>query len=160
MRYLLILFLTTHLTTHAGEDAQSMNVLVKVLRACRIVAIENIIFVGYGAIAKGKQTTTGSIKVRCSEGVDYRIGLDMGENETNSKRAMKYSSRNSVSKVTYDLFYDANYSQEWHNSSGHCPSGSGNGEKQEYVVYAKIREENQTARAGIHKDTVGVILEF
>ena len=50
MRYLLILFFATHLTAHAGEDAQSMNVLVKILQACRIVAIENIIFVGYGAM--------------------------------------------------------------------------------------------------------------
>lgn len=160
IRNLVILMLLHQYPAHAEQDSGNMRVAVKMLQACRIRSIEHIIFAGLGAIANGRQTMTGSIIVRCSSNTGYSIGLNMGENVTNEKRAMKAAARNRNEKIRYDLYYDPAYSNEWFDSSGHRKNGQGNGVDQEHTVYAKIFDGYGQAPAGLYKDQVMVSLEF
>ena len=83
---------------------------------------------------------TGSVTVTCSSGTSYHIGLNAGitPGATINNRLM-FGGDGGQNTLGYQLFSDAAHALTWGNSSGtNWVSGTGNGNSQQYTIYARI----------------------
>lgn len=99
----------------------------------------------------------GSFGLQCSNGTNYSVALDTGQNASGNQRRMHLAGE----YVAYNLYQDASRSLQWGNGSngGSVLSGSGNGTDQEIVVYGRVPSQ-ATPTPGTYLDTVQVTISW
>ncbi|OCI94014.1 hypothetical protein A6U86_18425 [Rhizobium sp. AC27/96] len=102
----------------------------------------------------------GSIRVQCTSGVDYNIGLDGGGTKDTSNRRMKSTDAANTETIGYQLYSDKSGGKVWGNTAGtDTVKGKADGTLQSYTVYGRVIAQS-TPPAGIYSDTVAVTVTF
>lgn len=104
-------------------------------------------------------TGAGSIQVQCTNGTDYDIGLDGGQNKDVNARQMKGGS-NGTEFVGYQLYSDAARQTVWGDTVGtDTVRKQADGTVQTYPVYGEVPAQT-TPSAGTYADTVAINVTF
>ena len=110
---------------------------------------------------------TTDLKVTCTKGAVYDIGLDAGSNPSTpgdvSTRRMKGVSTSPVNNesdyVPYNLFKDSGNTLVWGNTiDTNTLKSTGTGAQQTHVIYGLVPSTNHTV--GDYKDTVTATVTF
>lgn len=109
---------------------------------------------------------TTALRVTCTNGAAYNVGLDAGinsstPNDVNTRRmvGVSLSPDNSGDYVPYNLYKDAPGGAVWGNTIGtNTLVGTGTGAQQTYTIYGRVPETNHTV--GDYKDTVTATVTF
>ncbi|WAT01083.1 spore coat U domain-containing protein [Rouxiella chamberiensis] len=98
----------------------------------------------------------GSIRVKCVNGLSYKIAMDGGKSGDVTNRKM-VNATNTSATVLYNLYTSAARSVVWDNTIG--LSDVGNGADQWHTVYGRVPSQT-TPAAGIYSDTVNVTVSW
>lgn len=111
-------------------------------------------------LATTAATANGAIKVTCSSGTSYTIGLDKGANGSSvTAREMKDSAGDTLG---YALYYDSSLSNNWGETAGtDTPAAAtGDGTEQSVTVYGQIPVTSGVKPASDYADTVNVTVTY
>lgn len=150
-------------TASAATATTTFQVTATVVANCKIDSATDMAFGTYSPTA-GDVTATSQIKVRCSKGATYTLGLDAGTTAGGSiaQRLMAKG----TDTLQYNLYSDAARTSVWGNSSGSWVSGTGAGlgtpNTITHTVYGKLPDSavNQDAAVGNYADTITATLTY
>lgn len=105
-------------------------------------------------------TAEGKIYVDCSEGTDYYIGLNGGDNNVGADktdpgtgvRKMSNGASTGAVYVKYDLFQDSLHTKFWGNVKANGKGGTGLGKPQLISIFGLVTNAN--VASGSYKDKV------
>ena len=151
-----ILLATTGQATTAGG---SMAVKATVQSSCSVSAVA-LDFGTVTLLGAGNQDNQSTLKVTCTSGTGYNVGLDAGLNGVDTTHRSMTSGSNSLN---YALYIDSNRTQNWGNTappdSTDTAVGTGNGTEQDLTVYGRI-PGGQNVAPGLYTDTVTVSVYY
>jgi spore coat protein U-like protein len=147
----------------------SMGVSLEVDPGCTIEVTD----LSFGSIASASsaknESTTGDIKVTCTDNAKYEIGLGAGANpatpnDTTTRQLKNANTAAAHPTLTYDLFSDSGRNTHWGDtdSSRGTPdtvSDVGNGAPQDHTVYGTVTG-SQSVSVGSYNDTVAVTVWY
>lgn len=164
----------------AGSINTSMNVTASVVGACSDVKASDIAF---GPFSGTAVTAEGRIEVTCSEGTDYLLKLEEGQNHLPllgpggvlGTRRMRLAGGNIFQMLPYQLYQDPAHSTIW--GSACVPGrvgclvsvgargqvGVASGASQSWTVYGRIFDSgflNPTPPNGAYSDVVNVVVDW
>lgn len=159
--------------TYAGTVSGVLTVQAEVGQGCQIDGAAggggtvNFGVLDFGSIltlaidedvtAQTSGTAGGSgISLTCTNGTDYSIALNDGENYTGTSRAMKHAGSGSL--LEYALYKDPAHTDEW--TSGAAVLATSDGTTENYTVYGVIRGGQVAAQAGVYEDNVQVTISW
>lgn len=131
----------------ADTDTQTFNVKLNIISTCDIHT-EAATDVDFGSQLSTATdiTAVGELKINCTNGTTYNIGLNEGLNFSSGSRYMKNATN---ILVPYDLYQDSSHAQAWGNSIGtDTLTGTGNGTVQPIMIYGKVRTAGENFIAG------------
>jgi spore coat protein U-like protein len=145
----------------AATKTTTFTVNAAVAGNCNITAAPNLDFGNYDGSAV--LTTSGDIKVRCSNGTPYSVKLSAGGG-TYAQRLLAKG----TDKLQYNLFTDAAYANVWGDgtSSTVFNTGTGSGlslaQEKTHTVYGQLPNSttNQDAPVGAYADTITVTITY
>ena len=135
------------------------QVRIGIVSTCTAIAADDIDFGNQTPGAGLTVSATGNLAVKCTNGQEYAIGLDQGQNfdESNSKRRMAGEG----TFIPYVLSADASGSPDWGSDGDTRQSGIGTG-----IATARLHTVHAIATlsgdepAGSYEDTVTATLYF
>jgi len=99
-----------------------------------------------------------TIKVTCTLGATYEVGLDYGLNFASTQRNLIKTG--GATLLPYNLYHDAGYSTPWGNNlEVDTYEGTGNGSAQPLTVYGQIPSQ-VSVTTGVYTDTVTVSVTY
>lgn len=144
----------------ADTDTTTFNVTATVVSSCSVEA-DDLAFGNYDPSAGNLDGST-TVRVYCSLGTGYTVGLDAGTGTPNAtSRAMKKTDENVY--LDYELYSDSSRSTVWENSTPNFISGTGTGVLLANVinhnVYARVPGDQDLA-TGSYADVITVTITF
>jgi spore coat protein U-like protein len=109
---------------------------------------------GSAALLTANVDATGQVRVTCTQSTDYSVGLSVGSFTPITRRMTKGSEF-----VTYGLYQDASRTQQWGDTVGNMPTGTGSGLTQNYTVYGRVAPQT-TPSVGAYTDTLVVTITY
>lgn len=100
----------------------------------------------------------GTVRVTCSPGLAWEVAMLDGSNASGANRRMRRTD-GSANYITYRLFRNAGYSQQWRTSPGQTVSGVGTGVLQPLPLYARVLS-GQAPAPGAYLDVMTAELRF
>ncbi|WOC17356.1 spore coat U domain-containing protein [Pseudochrobactrum sp. MP213Fo] len=152
--------------SHATDATGSLAVKVTIGAACQLTSGDGSVldFGRADDLSKdlNAQTAAGSgIKVKCSSGTAYTLGLDNGTNPTGGSAPFQRQMVSGDAKVPYGLYQDADRKVPWPDIDDKTAlKNTGNGTEQEMAVYGTVPKMDKTPASGDYADTVKVTLRF
>ncbi|WOC17357.1 spore coat U domain-containing protein [Pseudochrobactrum sp. MP213Fo] len=157
-------------TSHAATDVTgSLKAKLTIGAACTLTSGNGSVL-DFGSVTDlssdvNAETPAGSgIKVKCSDGIAYEIGLNLGLHghelppPYEMQRAMALTPI--VDILYYSLYRDAEHQEPWYDlDSKSTFNGTGDGTEQEIPIYGVI-PKTDTPSSGNYSDTVKVTLRF
>lgn len=131
----------------AGTDTATFQVKLNILSTCDIhsTAPTDVDF-GTHLSTATDITAIGELKINCTNGTAYDIGLNQGNNFDAGSRYMK-NPNNQL--VPYGLYQDSTHSQPWGDTVGtDTVAGTGNGAIQPLMIYGKVTTTGGNFMAG------------
>lgn len=110
---------------------------------------------GTTGILAGNVDAEGKINVTCTQGSDYTIALDNGQNG-NGPTARQMAK--GAERISYGLYRDPGRSQPWGSGSSEA-NGKGSSNSQSWPVYGRVPPQ-ATPSAGIYSDIVVVTVSY
>jgi spore coat protein U-like protein len=100
----------------------------------------------------------GAIRVQCTSGTSYTIGLGAGENSDGdiNGRRMKSSAGDFIA---YQLYKSSSRAAPWGDTGGDTVSATGNGNIQSFQVFGRV-PGGQIPPAGIYTDNVAITITY
>lgn len=140
---------------YAAQDTDTFQVSATVNSACTIAA-NPLSFGTYDAAGANVDATT-TLDVTCSNGSNYRVGLDGGSTAADvNNRAMSGPGVN----LGYALFQNSARTTNWGNTFGtDTVAGTGTGAGQTLTVYGRLFS-GQFSTAGFYSDDVVATVDF
>jgi spore coat protein U-like protein len=159
----LLLLLTLAPQLAAPLFAATLSVQATLLPACEAgsststgTAFGTLNFGNYASLSNVINTTSaqlaGSIRVKCVNGLSYKILLDGGNSGDVTNRKM-VNTNNASLTLLYNLYSDRPGGTIWNNTSG--VSDVGNGTDQWHTVFGRVPAQT-TPASGVYSDTVNV----
>lgn len=141
-------------TVTQNPNRPSFTVQANILPNCRVTA-QNINFGNHGLL-DGNVDADGNLRVTCTTGTSYNVGLGNGQTGTGpTARRMTRGGQ----AITYGLYKNAARSQAWGSAGGLLVTGSGAGGVQNLPVYGRVPPQN-TPTPGTYTDTVVVTVTY
>ena len=104
--------------------------------------------------------TTSTIKVTCTTGAEYDIGLDAGANESSADDVNTRRMANGASYVGYNMYSNAGRTTVWGEVvDTNTVASTGTGAEQSFTVYGRVPAQT-TPAAGSYADTVTVTVTY
>lgn len=142
----------------ADTDTTTFEVTATVADSCTVEA-DDLVFGAYDPFAGTALDEEGEVRVHCTKGTDYDIGLDEGENPDVEQRRMSHETEGEEF-LDYELYSDPGRESRWGDTSGtDTVSDTGTGSVQAHPVYGRIPAE-QNVEAGNYSDTISVTVSF
>lgn len=151
-------------------DTTTFDVTITITASCNISTEGNgvgpLAFGWHNSFQTNVDRTTG-LKVTCTKGAAYNIGLDAGLNESttddvNTRRMVGISNTpvdNTSDHVAYNLYSDASGGTVWGNTIGtNTVARIGTGVQEDLTIYGRVPSTNHTV--GDYKDTVTATVTF
>jgi spore coat protein U-like protein len=139
-------------TASAGALAETatttFNVLLTITKACSFSTAASDVNFGPRASSAAAVDADGTLRVTCTKGTPYTVGLSAGAGSgaTVSTRKMKSTGGTNPDEVPYNLYRDTNRTLNWGNTPGTDTLGaSGTGAEQSIQVNGRLPSANFTA---------------
>lgn len=141
-------------TVTQNPTRPSFNVLANIQPNCRVTA-QNINFGNHGLL-DGNVDADGGLRVTCTNGTAYSVGLGNGQTGTGpTARRMTIGSR----AITYGLYKNMARNQPWGSTGTQLVTGTGAGGVQTLPVYGRVPPQ-RTPTPGTYTDTVVVTVTY
>jgi spore coat protein U-like protein len=146
----------------AGHATTQMTVQTTVVTGCSVSAAP-VAFGNYTPGA-GSRASSASIKVSCTNGTPFGVGLSVGT--TNGATYAQRLLGDGTSSLQYNLYTSSAYSAVWGDGSGatqiRAGAGAGIGTPVTLTVYGLLPDSavNQAVIAGSYVDTILVVLTY
>ena len=132
------------------------NVTAVVGRTCT-VATTALDFGVRGGLTSALDAS-GQLRVTCTSGAPYSVGLSGGASGANSPTLRKMVQ--GANSITYGLYADAARTQPWFDTGGFFQAtGTGTGLAQTFTVYGRVPAQT-TPPPGAYSDTVAVVVTY
>lgn len=149
------------------SQAATIGVSATLLPACEAgtttsgnTSFGTLNFGNYASLTSAINATSaqlaGSIRVKCVNGLAYKIVMDGGSSGVVTARRMVNTTNSAVS-LQYNLYTTAARTTVWDNTTG--VSNTGNGADQWATVYGRVPAQ-ATPAAGVYQDTVNVTVSW
>lgn len=149
------------------NQAATIGVSATLLPACEAgtttsgsTSFGTLNFGNYASLTSAINATSaqlaGSIRVKCVNGLAYKIVMDGGSSGVVTARRMVNTTNSAVS-LQYNLYTTAARTTVWDNTTG--VSNTGNGADQWATVYGRVPAQ-ATPAAGVYQDTVNVTVSW
>ncbi|MBF7979262.1 MULTISPECIES: spore coat U domain-containing protein [Rahnella] len=149
------------------SQAATIGVSATLLPACEAgtttsgsTSFGTLNFGNYASLTSAINATSaqlaGSIRVKCVNGLAYKIVMDGGSSGVVTARRMVNTTNSAVS-LQYNLYTTAARTTVWDNTTG--VSNTGNGADQWATVYGRVPAQT-TPAAGVYQDTVNVTVSW
>jgi spore coat protein U-like protein len=137
----------------AATATGNMNVTVTIQETCTITSIGTLDF-GSQQLLNANVDAQATIQVQCTNGTDYDVSLDNGQNAT---RRMKQGTE----FVDYELYSNSGRSVIWPTTASPTTpyANTGTGAAQSIQVYGRIPPQT-TPAAGTYNDVVAVTVTY
>lgn len=130
------------LSVQAAEDTAQFNVMIEILESCDIAssAASDIDFGSHVRNSGAPVSAMGTLTVNCTDGTDYTIGLNEGQNATSTiASADNRRMTSGTDFVAYGLYRDASHLEFWGNEAGtNTLPGTGTATAQDITVYGRV----------------------
>lgn len=152
-----------------SPQTTTFDVTITITASCDISSgangVENLVFGSHDSFQTNVDQTT-ELKVTCTNGAAYNIGLSAGinpsaANDVNARRMKGESSspNNAGDYVPYNLYSDASRATVWGETVGtNTIASTGTGAQQTYTIYGRVPSTNYTV--GDYRDTVTATVTF
>ncbi|PPE74469.1 spore coat protein U [Solimonas fluminis] len=134
---------------------------ITIQNTCALTTAPTNLNFGPQGVLVANVDTTSTIKVTCTTGADFDLGLDAGANESaannvNTRRMTDGSSH----YVSYNMYSDSGRNTVWGEAVDTNTVGStGTGTEQSFTVYGRVPAQT-TPPAGSYADTVVVTVTY
>jgi spore coat protein U-like protein len=143
----------------AATATGSFNVKVVIQETCIVVSPSTTTLdFGTQTLLNANVDNSTTIQVQCSNGTDYDVSLDNGQN---ASRRMRLGATSNY--VDYELYTDAARTTVWPTSAGAGPTYTytGNGSAQNISVYGRIPvQATPTASTTAYTDVVAITVTY
>jgi spore coat protein U-like protein len=138
------------------SDTGTIAVSLTVVDDC-VLETEPLAFPDNGIVDEDVTAST-TITIECTRDSAYAIGLSAGANAGGTdidNRKLKLTTGDNTDVLSYQLYSDSNFSNEWGHTIGTntVDSASADGEAEEYTIYGLI-PDHQNAPAGAYADLI------
>ena len=164
MRHLRLLFafagcMVLGTSLNAATSSAPLNVTTEVAADC-VIATSNLAFGSYDPLAQNSTQVldaAAQVTMVCTRGSRVAVYIDGGRNPAGSTRTLSGSSQ----RVSYQLFRDADRTQEWGSGSadGRQIVSEGIHKSQQVTVYGRIPPGQEVA-SGMYTDVVTATVDF
>lgn len=141
----------------AASSTATLAVSSQVALACAI-AVDRVDFGEIPAVRSVNVDRVGAVRVECTSGVPWQIGMSLGSHRSGNQRRMSHVALGGV-WLDYELYRDAAYSQVWRDTPPTRVQGVGMGTVQTVSLYSRL-PANQTPPVGMYIDTVTATIRY
>jgi spore coat protein U-like protein len=158
------LFVALSAVAFAGQiQAQTatddFQVTAEVVAACSIVA-GDLAFGNYNPVTAAAVPGQSTINVTCTNASPYSIGLSAGAGVGATATARLMTHAGGPETLTYGLFIDALFAQNWGTDLADRLADTGTGVNQAHTVYGRVDAGQNLVIAGVYTDTVTATIYF
>jgi len=145
----------------AGTVSGNFQALITIQNTCALTTAPTSLSFGTQGVLVANVDTTSTIKVTCTTGADFDIGLDAGANESSADDVdTRRMTDGSSHYVSYNMYTTAGRTTVWGNTVDTSTVGStGTGAEQSFTVYGRVPVQT-TPQAGNYADTVTVTVTY
>jgi spore coat protein U-like protein len=132
----------------ADTQTTTFNVLLTITKACNFTTAATDVNFGSVASTATNVQNVGNLRVTCTKGTGYNIGLSAGNGTaaTVGARTMKGATAGNTDEVGYTLYREIGRTSNWGNTVGtDTVAGTGTGLEQNVPVYGALASANFTA---------------
>jgi spore coat protein U-like protein len=141
----------------AATITSTMGVRVNIISSCVIRSAATLNFGSIGVIVSNVDSTS-TLRVQCTSGTVYSIGLNAGTGAGATVAVRKMS--HGTSTINYSLYTTNARTTVWGNTVGtDTVAGTGNGASQSYTVYGRVPPQTAPAPAA-YTDTITVTVTY
>lgn len=145
-RTLAVLFALTAASAAIAETkTTNFNVLLTVTKACNFTSAASDVNFGSNLSTATDIDTAGSLRVTCTKGTPFTIGLNAGNGTgaTTAARKMKSATAGNTDEVPYVLYRDSGRTENWGDAASPDTLGSaGLGTEQTLQVFGRVPSAN------------------
>jgi spore coat protein U domain-containing protein, fimbrial subunit CupE1/2/3/6 len=145
----------------ANTSSAPLNVTAEVASNC-VIATSNLAFGAYDPLVQNatqQLDASAGVSVLCTRSSRATVSIDSGRNSIGSSRTLAGGSQH----VSYQLFRDADRTQEWGGGGGAADSqqivSEGIHKPQQLTVYGRIPPGQEVA-SGVYTDLVTATVDF
>jgi len=145
----------------SGSVTGNFQAQITIQDTCAITTTPTNLNFGTQGVLVSNVDTSSTVKVTCTTGASYNIGLDAGSyesvsNDVNTRRMSDGASH----YVSYNIYTDAPGGSVWTNTVGAGTlSSSGTGVEQSFTVHGRVQPQT-TPVAAAYADTVVVTVSY
>lgn len=142
-------------TAIADTKTTSFNVLLTITKACNFTTAASDVDFGSNLSTATSIENAGTLRVTCTKGTPFTIGLGVGNGTgaTTAARKMKATTAGNTEEVPYALYRDSGRTLNWGDAASPDTLGSaGLGTEQAITVYGRVPSANFPADS--YKDII------
>jgi spore coat protein U-like protein len=142
----------------AASATSGFALRVSVASTCQVNASD----IDFGKITDftSNNDASGTIKVVCSSGLPFEIGIDQGSFGKSTSERMMQNQSGTSEMLKYQIFTDPSRTRNWGNTVGKDTyADKGTGEWSGYTVYTRIPSQ-PTVGAGEYVDKVQITITY
>lgn len=145
----------------AATVSGNFQALITIQNTCALTTAPTSLNFGTQGVLVANVDTTSTLKVTCTTGAGYNIGLDAGVNESTVDNVdTRRMTDGALHYVGYNMYTTTGRTTVWGNTVGTSTVGStGTGSEQSFTVYGRVPAQT-TPQAGDYADTVTVTVTY
>lgn len=142
----------------AQTATDSFDVTITITAECQITSTQALDF-GSAGVLLANVDSSAILRVACTDGTPYNIGLDEGSG-AGATIASRLMTSGGGATVTYGLFQDAARAVVWGDVIGsNTQASTGTGAAQDFTVYGRVAAQT-TPAPDVYQDTVTVTVTY
>jgi spore coat protein U-like protein len=152
-----LVFVSLCKSSVAATASATFRVQITLTSSCVINSASTLNFGSHGVLTANVNSTS-TVRVQCTSGTPYNIGLNAGTGSgaTVAIRKMTHTS----STVTYSIYQDSGRTIVWGNTVGtDTVAATGNGAAQSHTLYGRVPPQTTPAPA-VYTDTITVTVTY
>jgi spore coat protein U-like protein len=138
----------------------NFDVTITLTASCTVAADDIAFGSVAGNVASGDQAATGEVRVNCTPGTTYNVGLDQGDATGATVTARAMTGGTGSDTVGYGIYKDSGHSNNWGDTGTDRVGGTGNGADQAIPVYAQVPAAELANPAGNYADNILVTVTY
>src|SRR5262249_38540514 len=152
-----LLVFPTARPSNAASVTSTLTVQMTLTASCVINSASTLNFGNHGVLVANVDSTS-TLRVQCTNGTPYNIGLNAGTGSGATIAARKMTSGSSP--INYSLYRNNARTNVWGSTIGtNTVAATGNGAAQSYTVYGRVPPQTTPAPA-TYTDTITVTVTY
>jgi spore coat protein U-like protein len=146
-----------HHPSHAATVTSTLAVRITVTASCVINSAATLNFGNHGVLTSNVDSTS-ILRVQCTNGTPYNIGLNAGAGSGATVAVRKMTQGSAT--INYSLYSDSGRTTVWGNTVGtNTVAGIGTGARRRYTVYGRVPAQT-TPAAAVYTDTITITVTY